>query len=132
MRSLVTLTALLTVTLALPRASVAQENAYRFPITSVGDSTFSFDVANNRWVKRGLRGIAVDPQRRDALVARFEVLSVDGGTATALVTGQTTRLTPEHAALIERRPPPFYRRRSFWLGVVMGGAVGAAAAIVAH
>jgi hypothetical protein len=131
-RSLVVLAALLTAALALPRASAAQENAYRFPITAVGDSTFSFDVANHPWVKRGLRGIAVDPQRRDALVARFKVLSVNGGTATGLVTGQTTRLTLEHAALIERQPPPFYRRRSFWLGVVMGGVVGAAAAIAAQ
>ena len=131
MRGLV-IAALLISALWLPRSGVAQESAYRFPITAVGDSTFSFEVANNHWVKKGLRGIAVDPQRRDALVARFKVLSVNGGTATALVTGQTTRLSPEHAALIERQPPPFYRRRSFWLGVVVGGAIGAAAVSAAH
>src|SRR5918912_118987 len=131
MRALV-FAALLLAALALPRRSLAQESAYRFPISAVGDSTFSFDVANNRWVKRGLHGIAVDPQRRDALVARFTVLSVDGGTATALVTGQTTRLSTEHAALIERRPPPFYRRGSFWLGVVLGSAIGADVVGVTH
>jgi hypothetical protein len=129
MRALV-LAALLLTALALPRRSVAQESAYRFPISAVGDSTFSFDVATNRWVKRGMRGIAVDPQRRDALVARFTVLSVDGGTATALVTGQTTRLSTEHAALIQRQPPPFYRSGSFWLGLALG--VGIGAAIAAH
>src|SRR5918912_4157792 len=129
MRALLIAAALVVAALALPRWGGAQESAYRFPITAVGDSTFSFDVARNPWVKKGLRGIAVDPQRRDALVARFKVLSVDRGTATALVTGQTTRLSTDHAVLIEREPPPFYHRSSFWLGVLLGGAVGATAAI---
>ena len=132
MRALVIAAALVVVALSLPRRSVAQESAYRFPITAVGDSTFSFEVAKNGWVKRGLHGIAVDPQRRDALVARFKVLSVDRGTATALVTGQTTRLSTDHAALIEREPLPFYHRSSFWLGVLLGGAIGATAAIAAR
>jgi hypothetical protein len=131
-RVLALVAALLLAASAFPRRVVAQANAYRFQITEVGDSTFSFDVAKNEWVKKGMRGIAVDPQRRDALVARFKVLSVDDGSATALVTGQTTRLSPEHAALIERQPPPFYRRGSFWLGVVLGGALGAGVVGVIH
>lgn len=115
--------------LAFPHAGAAQESAYRFEIASVGDSTFSFSISSsNRWVRRGLRGIAVDPRRRDALVARFEVMRVGRGEAVALITGQTTRLTTDHAVLLERPRPPWYRQRSFWIGTVLGAAIGAALA----
>lgn len=102
----------------------AQETAVRFEIAGVADSTFSFAVGRYDWVAGGQRGIVVDPRRRDALVARFSVLRVQNGLATALVTGQTTSLSTQHAALLEQPPPPFYRTRSFWVGVVLGGVIG--------
>lgn len=109
----------------LARPAAAQESAYRFEITSVGDSTFTFRVGTHGWVKPGLQGITVDPLRRDALVARFRILRVAGGSATALVTGQTTRLTDGNVALVTRPTVPFFKRREFWLGTVLGAAVGA-------
>jgi hypothetical protein len=106
-----------------------QEGAYRFEITRVNDSTFTFHVARREWVAARLRGIAVDPRRRDALIARFEVLRVANDEATALVTGQTEALTTEHVALLDRPSPTWYRRSAFWagalLGLIVGGVIGA-------
>jgi hypothetical protein len=110
---------------ARPRAAAAQDGAIRFEITSVGDSTFSFPVGRHTWVKRGANGIAVDPRRHDILVARFTVVRVDHGQATALVTGQTTTLNTEHVALLARPSVPWYRQRTFWVGTVLGALLGA-------
>jgi hypothetical protein len=106
------------------------ERAARFQIDSVGDSTFTFGVGEQDWVARRLRGIAVDPRRRDALVARFVVWRVEEGVATALITGETTRLRTEHVAVL--RPPPrrWYRETRFWIGTAVGlvaGVLGSAA-----
>lgn len=105
-------------------SALAQETAVRFEISGVGDSTFSFALGQHVWVERGQRGIVVDPRRRDALVARFRVTRVESGLATAVVTGQTSPLSTQHAALLERPRPPFYRQPSFWVGLVVGGAIG--------
>ena len=83
-----------------PRAG-AQERAVRFEITEAQDTVFSFAVGRYPWVAPGQRGIVVDPRRRDVLVARFRVLRVQDGVATALVTGQTTTLSTSHAALLD-------------------------------
>ncbi|HEX5438537.1 MAG TPA: hypothetical protein VFW98_15395 [Gemmatimonadaceae bacterium] len=110
-----------------PTVARAQDNAVRFEITAVGDSTFSFAVGRHDWVQVGERGIAVDPRRRDALVARFVVMHVDHGRATALVTGQTTPVVVAHVALLERPRTPWYRRGVFWLGALIGAVVGVVA-----
>ncbi|HUF28353.1 MAG TPA: hypothetical protein VMM18_15350 [Gemmatimonadaceae bacterium] len=102
----------------------AQETAVRFELAGIADSTFSFAIGRHEWVARGQQGIVVDPRRRDALVARFRVQRVDRGLATAVVTGQTTALSTQHAALLERPRPPFYRQPVFWIGVVAGGVLG--------
>lgn len=107
--------------------AVAQEASVRFEITQVGDSTFQFPVRRHDWVGSSQQGIVVDPRRRDILVARFRILRVRGGVATALVTGQTTSLMNWHVALLERPQPPWYRQRAFWTGVFMGGVIGVAA-----
>ncbi|HEU4640950.1 MAG TPA: hypothetical protein VFS44_00755 [Gemmatimonadaceae bacterium] len=129
MRPVLSIVAALLLALAGARPARAQESAYRFEIAKVGDSTFTFTcpAATHGWVKPGMVGIAVDPERRDALVARFRILRVRDGNATALVTGATTRVSDRHVALLERPAPPFYRRGSFWLGTVLGAAVGALA-----
>ena len=103
----------------------AQQPAYRFAVDSVTDSTFVIPIgASAAWVKRGTVGVAVDPRRRDALVARFRVLEVDGGRARVLVTGQTTFVTTEHVALLDPPPPRLWRSASFWAGIVLGAAAG--------
>ena len=105
----------------------AQQGAYRFAISDAGDSTFSFPVLRNDWVKKGMHGIAVDPARHDALIARFVVTGVERDSAVALVTGQTTRMTTDFVALIERPGKSWYLRPAFWLGGVLGAIIGVVA-----
>ena len=124
-RLLVPMAVLLLGLIAVPRAQ-AQETATRFTVSGVADSTFSFAVGRYDWVAPGQRGIVVDPRQRDALVANFRVLRVQRGLATALITGQYTAVTTQHAVLIEQPATPWYRQRSFWIGFVLGGAIGAA------
>ncbi|HEX6536275.1 MAG TPA: hypothetical protein VF041_16915 [Gemmatimonadaceae bacterium] len=125
MRTLLLL-AIATVAVLVPaRGARAQESAYRFEIVQAGDSTITFDIGNHGWVQAGQQGIAVDPVRRDALVARFRILRVSDGRATALVTGSTTRVTSQHVALVDRPRGRFFTRREFWIGTVLGGAIGA-------
>jgi len=102
------------------RPAAAQELTQRFSISEVGDTTFTFAVGNTRWVKPKQRGIAVDARERDALVARFRVLSVEQGVATALITGQTTRVTPSHTVMMQRPPERWYANPRFWAGTVVG------------
>jgi hypothetical protein len=109
------------------RALGAQQGAYRFNIASAGDSTFSFPLLRNDWVKKGMHGITVDPARHDALIARFVVTRVKGDSAVALVTGQTTRVTTDLVALLERPQKPWYLRPTFWFGGVLGAIIGVVA-----
>ena len=111
--------------LVAPRAARAQNKGVRFEITQVGDTTFRFPRGAAGWVKPGETGIAVDPRRRDILVARFRVVSVDSGLATAVITGQTTRVATEHIAVMTEPPKPWYRTITFWGGTVLGIVVGA-------
>ncbi len=106
----------------IPRAAHAQDNAVRFEIRSVGDSTFTFAAPSAPWVAKGQKGIAVDPRRRDGLVARFVVLGVADGVANALILGQSQKVTTDHVVLM--RPPRshWYASRRFWFGA-LGGAV---------
>jgi hypothetical protein len=100
------------------------QRAVRFQISEVADTTFTFEVGKASWVRAGAHGIAIDPRRRDALVAKFEVLRVDRGRATALITGETMRLTLEHFAVLEEPRTPWFAQRPFWLGAVLGALVG--------
>ena len=112
---------------AVPGEATAQETSARFEIASVGDSTFTLVVGRHPWVRPGQYGIVVDPRQRDILVARFQVLAADSANAMALITGMTTRVTTEHVALLDRPPPPvppWHKRRSFWLGVLLGVVAG--------
>lgn len=130
MRAIVVMAALAAIGIGLPRDARAQDAAVRFEITSVGDSTFSFAIGRHSWVRRGEHGIAVDPARRDALVARFTVVQVNdsAGQARALVTGQTTRVTTGHMALLVRPSVPWYRKPVFWIGTAIGAVLGAVVA----
>lgn len=108
--------------LAAPVAVRAQDSAVRFEIRTVGDSTFTFAAAQAPWVARGQQGIAVDPRRRDGLVARFVVLGVGDGIANALILGQSQKVTTDHVVLL--RPPRghWYANKAFW-GGTLGGLV---------
>jgi hypothetical protein len=72
-----------------------------------------------------MTGIAVDPRRRDVLVARFRVARIDSGLVTAVITGQTTRVATEHVAVMAEPPKPWYKGVTFWGGAVFGFVVGA-------
>lgn len=102
----------------------------RFDVISVEESTFTILVGGERWIRRGVTGVAVDPRRRDALVARFRVIGRAGDSATALVTGQTTRLAPTHVALIRQPVPGPLRQDAFWAGLFFGLAAGVASVLV--
>jgi len=103
----------------------AQSRMVRFEITQVGDTTFRFPRGSAQWVKAGANGIAVDPRRRDALVARFRVARVDSGLVTAVITGQSTRVATEHIALMTEPQKPWYKTITFWGGTVFGVVLGA-------
>ena len=108
-----------------PRAAGAQQVTARFEIATVGDSTFTFAIGPQRWVEQRTRGIVVDPARRDALVARFRILSVSEGVVTALVTGQTTLVTTQHFVVMNPPPPPpLLKRPAFWSGTAAGTVLG--------
>ena len=106
------------------RPAAAQSGAYRFEIVDATDSTITIPTERASWVKQGTRGIAVDPRDHDAMVARFQVVKVDSGEATALITGQTTRVTTDHVALIERPHVPWFKQGVFWIGAALGAAIG--------
>ncbi|MBK5189478.1 MAG: hypothetical protein JJD97_14640 [Gemmatimonadaceae bacterium] len=113
----------------VPSRACAQETAYRFEIASVGDSTVSLSTEKHEWVRAGQKGIAVDPMHHDALVARFVIMKVDveHKRALAVVTGQTTRLTTDHVALIDRPAKKWYAQPTLWIGAVVGAVIGAVA-----
>ena len=103
---------------------------HRFFVDSVMDSLFVFRVGPDaRWLEPGQGGIAVDPRRRDALVARFRIVRVDRARVTALVTGQTTLLTRDDVALLDEPPRRFYRDAGFWAGTILGAVLGAVATL---
>jgi hypothetical protein len=107
-----------------PSVVRAQDSAVRMEIKSVGDSTFTFNSSQIPWVARGQNGIVVDPRRRDVLVARFKVLTVESGTGSALILGQTQPVSIDHVALLRQPRPNWFTSKSFWIGVAGGFAGG--------
>lgn len=104
--------------------SEGQVGGVRFEITRVGDSTISFPRGRAGWVRRGQVGIAVDPKRRDALVAQFRVVAIESGIATAVVTGATTRPLTEHIAILYQPARSWFRTPLFWGSLAVGFALG--------
>lgn len=124
MRILVVLVSSL-VLLSPPRAAWAQQRDARFEITSVGDTTITFRAGKLTWVVRSPSAIVVDPRRRDALVARLKVLSVSSsGEATAVVTGQTGRITTDHFVVAAEPRSRWYRNALLWMGTAFGLLAG--------
>jgi hypothetical protein len=111
--------------MALPSRSRGQDRSMRFEITAVGDTTVTFRAGRMTWVVRSPRGVVVDPRRRDELVARLKVLSVSsGGEATAVVTGQTGRITTDHFVVAQEPPQHWYRNLTLWMGAALGLVAG--------
>jgi hypothetical protein len=107
------------------RAARAQQRDARFEITSVGDTTITFRAGKLTWVVRSPSAIVVDPRRRDALVARIKVLSVSSaGEATAVVTGQTGRITTDHFVVAAEPRSRWYRNALLWMGTAFGLLAG--------
>ncbi len=104
-------------------------NASRFEVLRAADSTVVFARMEAEWVAPGMVGIAVDPAHRDVLVARLEVLSVEGPMATALITGQTTMVDSAHVVLLLPPVQPMWRNKMFLRGVATG-AIGVIAAVI--
>ena len=103
----------------------AQDRDVRFAITTVGDTTVTFQACKMTWVVRSKRAIVVDPRRRDELVARLKVLSVSAnGQATALVTGQTGRITTDHVVLGTEPQSRWYKSAMLWMGTAFGLVAG--------
>jgi hypothetical protein len=100
---------------------------YRFEILRARDTTFTFLVRAAEWVRPGQRGIVVDPRRHDVLVARFTTVRRTGDSVSAIVTGQTMDVSPEHVALLSRPRSSALKQRSFWLGLLAGAVAGGVA-----
>jgi hypothetical protein len=115
----------LSLLLAPARGAHAQDPGVRFAITAVGDTTVTFQAGKMTWVVRSPRTIVVDPRRRDALIARLKVLSVSStGEATAVVTGQTGRVTTEHVVIATAPRRRWYRNAMLWMGTAFGLVAG--------
>jgi hypothetical protein len=107
------------------RKAHAQDRDVRFAITAVGDTTVTFRAGKMTWVVRSPRAIVVDPRRRDELVARIRVLSVSStGDATAVVTGQTGRITVDHFVVAREPPSRWYKNAFLWMGAALGLVTG--------
>jgi hypothetical protein len=127
MRPLLILCSMILVATFGATSAGAQETSVRFEITAVGDTSFMFRPGRHTWVSAGQRGIAVDPRRRDVMVARFRVVEVIDGVANAVITGQTTNIATDHVALIVQPDPHWYQRPTFWVGALVGAVIGAVA-----
>jgi hypothetical protein len=113
------------VALTVPSSARAQDRDVRFAITAVGDTTITFNAGRMTWVVRSPRAIVVDPRRRDELVARIKVLTVSSkGDATALVTGQTGRITTDHFVVAQEPPSRWYKNMYLWMGAALGLVTG--------
>lgn len=117
----------LAASLALVPVVAAQTTEARFPIAAVGDSTFTFAAAKASWIRKDMRGIIVDPQRQDALVGRFQVLSVTRGQVRAVITAEAADIATTHVALMEEPTRRIFGRREFWFGALVGLVAGAVA-----
>jgi hypothetical protein len=103
----------------------AQDRDARFAITSVGDTSVTFQAGKMTWIVRSPRTIVVDPRRRDALVAQLKVLSVGAnGEATAIVTAQTGRITTDHVVIGTEPRSRWYKSPLMWMGTAFGLLAG--------
>jgi hypothetical protein len=120
--------ALIVVVLARASPLAAQRAEIRAEVMGVGDTTVAFKPGEQKWLKAGMRVIAVDPRRRDVLVATLRVMSVRPERAEAVITGQTMPVTTDHVVILVPPRKPWYLQRPTWLstlgGLIAGFALG--------
>ena len=109
-----------------------QRDAARFSIESTTDTTVVFRQAEVQWLKPGMRGHAVDPLQRDALIARLTILRVDTSGVLASITGKVSEIARTQVVLVSRPPKAWWRDRRFWFGAGAGAAIGAITAASAR
>ena len=101
-----------TTALIIGSSPAAAQAAYvRFDVTAISDTTFTFAATDAHWVKRGQKGLVVDPSHGDELIAKFRVTRIHHGAAMAVVTGQTARLTTSDVALLRASRPALFHAR---------------------
>lgn len=82
-------------------------------------------------MKRGMRGHAVDPTQRDALIARLTIQQVDTSGVTAVIEGSVSRVSTTHVVLMVKPAQSWWRDLRFWWGAGAGAAAAAVVAIAA-
>lgn len=83
-----------------------------------------------RWLRVGMRGHAVDPTQRDALIARLTVQRVDTSGIVAMIDGRVAQVSTTHVVLVVKPTVAWWRDLRFWTGAgagVVAGVVGASA-----
>jgi hypothetical protein len=95
-------------------------DAARFSISTTNDTMVVFRPLEARWLRVGMRGHAVDPQQRDALIARLTIVSIDTGSVVAKITGQVSQVSATHVVLMVRPRVSWWHDSHFWLGAVTG------------
>ncbi len=108
------------------KTRVIPRDAARFSISAADDSTVTFRPVEARWIRVGMRGHAVDPLQRDALIARLTIVRADTTAIVAQITGQVSRVTASHVVLLVRPSKPWWKDRRFWVGTGAGTMLGVA------
>lgn len=103
-------------------------DAARFSIASTTDSTLTFRPLEVQWLRVGMRGHAVDPTQRDALIARLTIQRMDSSGIVANIDGRVAQVSTTHVVLMVRPVVSWWRDKRFWLGAGAGLLTGAVAA----
>jgi hypothetical protein len=116
---------------AQPLPSTIPRNAWRFAVVELTDSTVRFDASDARWLRPGMIGYAVDPSKKDALVASLSLMGTGGREYKALITGQREPVDSTHIVVFLRPDTPWWRTKHYWGGFVIGVVVTTVAALAA-
>lgn len=72
-----------------------------------------------------MRGHAVDPTQRDALIARLTIQRVDTAGVFAIINGRVSQVSTTHVVLMVKPALPWWKDLRFWYGAGAGVATGA-------
>lgn len=100
-------------------------DAARFSILSTTDSTVVFRALEAKWLRVGMRGHAVDPTQRDALIARLTIQRMDTSGVFAVINGRVSQVSTTHVVLMVKPTLPWWKDLRFWYGAGAGVATGA-------
>lgn len=100
-------------------------DAARFSISTTNDSTVTFRPIEVKWLRVGMRGHAVDPTQRDALIARLTIQRMDTSGIVAMIDGRVAQVSTTHVVLMVKPTIPWWKDKRFWGGSLGGIVVGA-------